>query len=47
MFGDLVVVQVVAHSDGEYHVQNITVPSLQEGEVECSDVSKNRLKRQL
>lgn len=37
LLGTPVVVQVHTHSEETYHVQNITIPSLEEGEVK-SDV---------
>lgn len=42
-FGSPVVVSVDGHSDGAHIVQNITVPSLEEGEVKCCNVSKDML----
>ena len=38
--GDPVVVHVYAHSKGTDHIQNITIPSLEEGEVKCCNEAK-------
>lgn len=45
-FGSPVVVSVDGHSSGAHMVQNITVPSLEEGKVKCCSVSKDMLNYQ-
>lgn len=42
-FGIPVVVHAYAHSNGAPIIQNITIPSLDKGEIKCCNVSKDTL----